>query len=90
LRNNRAKRLWERPWQICIAPTQRAFVVAHQGEFERIYGAAIEAQARDEFLKWRSRNPNASSLDIEGGIQAASFFAAIRHARMFCEMRGVL
>ncbi|SRR5258706_9049477 len=72
-----------------ISPTQRAYVVTHQAEFERIYGAAIEAQAKDEFLKWHRRNPNASKLAIEGGVQAASFLAAIQHARMFCEMRQV-
>jgi hypothetical protein len=77
------------PDSMRLSPSQRAYVVQHQQEFERLYGAAIEAQARTEFSKWESRNPNAGPLDVEGAIKAASLFAAINHARIFCESRRV-
>lgn len=72
-----------------LSISQRAYLAAHEDEFRRIYGAAIEDQAKAEFAKWHDRNRDASNLSIQGGVQAAFFVAGAQHARMFCDMRGV-
>lgn len=77
------------PGTMRLSLTQRAYLAANEDEFRRIYGAAIEDQAKTEFAKWHDRNRDASNLEIEGGVEAAFFVAGAQHARMFCEMRGV-
>jgi hypothetical protein len=72
-----------------LSSTQRAYVLAHQSEFQRLYGPAIEAQAQADFTKWHDRNPGAGPLDIEGGLKAAGLIAATQHARIFCETRRI-
>jgi hypothetical protein len=72
-----------------LSLAQRSYLAAHEDEFRRVYGAAIEAQAQTEFAKWQVRNRDASRSEIEGGVEAAFFVAGAQHARIFCEMRGV-
>jgi hypothetical protein len=72
-----------------LSLAQRTYLAAHEDEFRRIYGAAIEDQAKTEFEKWHDRHRDANNLDIKGGVEAAFIVAGAQHARMFCEMRGV-
>src|SRR5260370_35676970 len=43
-----------------LSLTQRAYLSAHQDEFRRVCGAAIEAQAQTEFARWQARHRDAS------------------------------
>jgi hypothetical protein len=91
-----AKRLYAEqslPDNVRLSHKQREYVDANNGEFQRIYGPAVDDQVArgwQSYLTNRgARSPAPTEAETAQAMEAIISVTVLRHAKMFCESRGI-